>query len=171
MPWRAGLEPAGSNENVSDDTSHLALVFRIAGRLCALPLAQVVEIMRPLPVRRLDGAPGFVLGAAMVRGLPTPVVSGARLLGGDDAPAAGARWIGVAAGPRRVVLEVDDVPGIRAVAADTGMVAQPLLEGVAPDRVATLGRLDGELLSTLRAARLVPERDWPAIEAALEAAT
>jgi purine-binding chemotaxis protein CheW len=164
------LGPAGSNENVSDDTSHLALVFRIAARLCALPLAQVVEIMRPLPLRRLDGTPGFVLGAAMVRGRPTPVVSGARLLGGDDAPDRGARWIGVAAGSRRVMLEVDDVPGIRAIPAGDGVAAQPLLEGVAPDRLATLGRLDVELLSTLQAARLVPERAWSAIDAALEAA-
>ena len=48
---------------MSDDASHLALVFRTAGRLCALPLAQVVETMRPQPVQRLDGTPAFVLGA------------------------------------------------------------------------------------------------------------
>ncbi|HEX7687825.1 MAG TPA: chemotaxis protein CheW [Burkholderiaceae bacterium] len=155
---------------MSDDTSRLALVFRIAARLCALPLAQVVEIMRPLPVRQLDGTPGFVLGAAMVRGLPTPVVSGARLLGGEDAPAGGGRWIGVVAGSRRVMLEVDEVGGIRRIPAGDGAAAQPLLEGVAADRIATLGRLDGELLSTLQAARVVPELAWSAIDAALGAA-
>jgi purine-binding chemotaxis protein CheW len=156
---------------VSDDTSHLALVFRIAAGLCALPLAHVAETMRPLPVRPLDGTPDFVLGAAMVRGRPTPVVSAARLLGGagaQDAPA-GRRWISVLAGPRRVALEVDEVLGIRPLTAAEDAIRQPLLERAATPGVATLGRLDGELLRTLQAAQLVPAQAWPAVDGLAEA--
>lgn len=148
---------------MSDDRSQLALVFRSAGSLCALPLAQVIETMRPLPVQRIEGTPDFVLGAAIVRGLPTPVVSLARLA--DGGTVAGLRWISVAAGPRRVVLEVDDVLGVRALALDDGTPRQPLLEGAEPERVTTLGRLDGQLLRLLQAARLVPAQAWTALDA------
>ena len=153
---------------MSDDASHLALVFRTAGRLCALPLAQVVETMRPQPVQRLDGTPAFVLGAAVVRGLPTPVVSAARLLGEDAA--AGRRWISVAAVLRRVALEVDDVLGVRAIAGEDAVPRQPLLEGAEAEGLATLGRLDGELLRSLQTARLVPEQAWAAMAAMERAA-
>ena len=150
---------------MSDDTSQLALVFRVAGKLCALPLAQVVETLRPLPVRRFGGTPDFVLGAATVRGLPIPVVSAARLL--DEVTAVtGRRWICVLAGSRRVALEVDDVLGVRMIDGIGATLRQPLLEGADPERIATLGRLDGELLCTLEAARLVPGDAWADIDAA-----
>jgi purine-binding chemotaxis protein CheW len=153
---------------VNDDTSYRALVFRIAGRLYSLPLAHVVETMRPLPVQRFNGAPDFVLGGVVVRGRPTPVVSTARLLG--EEVVAGRRWINVAAGPRRVALEVDDVLGVRMVEATAGAMRQPLLEGAELERVATLDRLDGELLQTLQVAFLVPEDTWAAIGAGEAAA-
>jgi purine-binding chemotaxis protein CheW len=147
---------------VSDDTSNRVLVFRVAKRMYSLPLAQVAETMRPLPVQRFNSAPDFVLGAAIVRGQPTPVVSTARLLG--EEAMASRRWISVAAGARRVALEVDDVLGVRTIDAADGAMRQPLLEG-AGERVATLGLLDGELLRTLQVAYVVPEDTWAAIGA------
>lgn len=153
---------------MSNDTSQLALVFRVAGKLCALPLSQVIETLRPLPLQRFGSAPDFVLGAATVRGLPIPVVSAARLL--DEGARGGLRWICVAAGSRRVALEVDDVLGVRMIAGIDATLRQPLLEGAEPERVATLGRLDGELLRTLQAAHLVPGSAWAAI-GAVEVAT
>ncbi|HEY8975044.1 MAG TPA: chemotaxis protein CheW [Burkholderiaceae bacterium] len=148
---------------MSDDTSYRALVFRISGRLYSLPLAQVVETMRPLPVQRFHGAPDFVLGAAIVRGQPVPVISAARLLG--EAAVACRRWITIATGVRRVALEVDDVLGVRSIPAADDAMRQPLLEGAGLDRVATLGRLDGQLLRSLQGACLVPEDAWAAMGA------
>ena len=153
---------------MSDDTSQLALVFRVVGKLCALPLAQVVETLRPLPVQGFGGTPDFVLGAAIVRGLPIPVVSAARLL--DGVAVTGRRWVCVFAGSRRVALEVDDVLGVRMIDGIGAVLRQPLLEGADPERAATLGRLDGELLRTLQAAHFVPGSAWAAIDAAEAAA-
>ena len=42
--------------------------------LCALPLGAVIETLRPLPLRPLAGAPAGVLGVAVVRGSPVPVI-------------------------------------------------------------------------------------------------
>lgn len=148
---------------MSDDTPYRALVFRISGRLYSLPLAQVVETMRPLPVQQIHGAPDFVLGATLVRGRPTPVISAARLLG--EAAAACRRWITVWTGTRRVALEVDDLLGVRLIPAADDATRQPLLEGAEFERVATLGRLDGELLRSLQGACLVPEVAWSAMGA------
>jgi len=148
---------------VSDDASYRALVFRVAGQLYSLPLERVVETMRPLPVQRVNSAPDFVLGAAIVRGRPTPVVSTARLLG--EQAAASRRWISVATQARRVALEVDDVLGVRTLTAAEDAMRQPLLEGAGDERVATLGCLDGELLRTLQVACLLPEDAWAAIAA------
>jgi purine-binding chemotaxis protein CheW len=58
------------------------LVFRCGAHTVALPLEQAVEVMRPLPIVPLAGAPEFVLGLAVVRGAPTPVVAVERLLTG-----------------------------------------------------------------------------------------
>src|SRR6185295_4576205 len=68
---------------VSEIPSHagLHLVVTVQSLACALPIARVIETMRPLPVRRIERAPDIVLGAAIIRGIPTPVVDASRLLG------------------------------------------------------------------------------------------
>jgi len=50
--------------------------------MCALPLEEVEETMRPLPVAPVVAAPVFVRGVCLVRGTPAPVMSLAVLLGG-----------------------------------------------------------------------------------------
>ena len=57
------------------------LVVRVCTRLCAVPLAHVVETMRPLPVERIAGMPSFVRGVSIIRGVPTPVVDLGVVLG------------------------------------------------------------------------------------------
>lgn len=66
-----------------------ALICRVRTWLCALPLAHVVETLRPLPVRGLAGAPSFVLGLALLRGQAVPVVDAAQLLIEAGLPALG----------------------------------------------------------------------------------
>ncbi|HVV85259.1 MAG TPA: chemotaxis protein CheW [Kofleriaceae bacterium] len=137
----------------------LALVFRAAGRLCALPLEHVVETMRPLPVEPVAGAPAAVLGAAMVRGEPTPVVDVAMLI--DEAAGARRRFVSARAGRRRVALAVEEVVGVRALPAAREL---PPLFAEGGDRLAAIARLDGELLRVLNAARLLPDDGAPASE-------
>jgi purine-binding chemotaxis protein CheW len=147
---------------VIDDASGLSLLVRVSGRLCALPLPHVVETMRALPLDAFPGAPPFVRGVAMVRGIPTPVVEVARLLGSGEGP--GARWVTVSAGGHQVALAVDFVLGVRALA-PTGRVPLPaLLQDAAADAVAALARLDAELLLVLQAAHDLPEATWAGLE-------
>ena len=57
------------------------LIFSISDRLYALPLAAVIEVVRPEPVAWIPNVPPFVLGVANFRGAVIPVVDGARLFG------------------------------------------------------------------------------------------
>ena len=52
-----------------------ALLVRAGGRLCAVPLPQVVEVVRALPIDAIPGAPAFVRGLTIVRGRAVPVAS------------------------------------------------------------------------------------------------
>ena len=52
-----------------------------AGRLLALPLENVVEVMRLLPVEPLPGMPSFIDGLCIIRGTPVPIVNAASLFG------------------------------------------------------------------------------------------
>jgi purine-binding chemotaxis protein CheW len=140
-----------------------ALLVRAGPRVCAIALEHVVETMRPLAVAPLAAAPPFVDGAAVVRGLPLPVVHLDRFLGGAGAPPA--RFVHVRAGGRDAVLGVDAVIGVAPAAPRDGARADRLLGAAPGEAVEALAALDGELLVVLEAARLVPG-DAPAPEAA-----
>ena len=123
-------------------------------RLCALPLEHVLEVMRPLAVERVEGAPPFVSGLSVVRGEAVAVVDARRLLGEDPAPAQ--RWVSLHVGPRRLALAVTAVLGTRSLARAELSSAPPWL-GEAAELRATLGTLDGHLLEVLESARLLPQ--------------
>ena len=135
------------------------LICRVQTRLCALPLEHVIETLRPLPVEPVAGAPPFVLGLAVIRGTPLPVIDAARLLGADDARTE--RFVTVMAGNRRVALAVDHVLGVRAVAPQSLHALPPLLHDADTDVIAAIGLLDAELLLVLRSTRLLPEDALP----------
>jgi purine-binding chemotaxis protein CheW len=138
------------------------LLCRIGSRIGALPLDDVREIMRPLPIEPLAGTPPFVLGLAIVRGSPTPVIDAGRLLGsiGSQAPA---RFVSLRLGERTAALAVDAVLDVRTLAAGTTADIPPLLREAGADLLSAIGALDTELLLVLEAARLVPESIWGAI--------
>jgi purine-binding chemotaxis protein CheW len=148
----------------TEDDARGFLICRVGARLCGLPVGQVVETMRALPVHPLAGAPAFVAGVAVVRGAAMPVVDAAHLL--FSAPSAAtpeARFVTVAAGGRVAALQVDAVLGLRRLA--KGAVAElPPLLGHRGEAVAALGALDEDLLLVLRGARLVPDEVWAAWE-------
>jgi purine-binding chemotaxis protein CheW len=133
---------------------HTWLLCRAGSSLCALPLAQVVEIMRIPRIEAVAGAPAYVRGLSIIRGTPTPVIDTALLLGWCTAAAD--RLVMVRAGTRMVALAVDKVLGIRSIEGIAEPLP-PLLQEAARDLVSAIGLLDAEFLLFLNAARLVPE--------------
>jgi purine-binding chemotaxis protein CheW len=141
----------------------LALVCRSGPILLALPLRSVAETLRPLPIERLAGQPGFVLGVSTIRGAPVPVVDVAALLG-TASPEPPRRVVTLALGGRRVGLALDDVIGVRAIDAAQVHDVPPLLHEAAHDAVQALGALDGRLLVALRSAFALPPSVWASLE-------
>jgi len=151
--------------------SDLFLLCRIGSAFGALAVKDVLETMRPLPIEPLAGTPPFVLGLAMIRGLPTPVIDAGRLLNplalafSPTAPPPPSRFVSLKLGDRTVSLAVDAVLDVRSLAAGILAEMPPLLREAGEELVSAVGALDGQLLLVLEAARLVPESVWTAIEA------
>lgn len=142
------------------------LVTRVGGVACALPIAHVVETMRPLPVEPIrgtnNGALAVLDGLAMIRGAPVPVIDARKLLG--VAGGAATRFVIVRIEQRRVALAVDAVLDVRRIEADAMPGLPPLLRGAQRDLVSAIGALDAELLIVLESARLLSDDVWRALE-------
>jgi purine-binding chemotaxis protein CheW len=144
------------------------LLCRIGSRIGALTLKDVRETMRPLPIEPLAGTPPFVLGLAIVRGFPAPVIDAGRLLGPSASPStpiSSARFISLKLGERTAALAVDAVLDVRSLGAGILADIPPLLGEAGADLVSALGTLDTELLLVLEAARLVPDSVWSVMKA------
>jgi purine-binding chemotaxis protein CheW len=141
----------------------LALLCRARTRLCAVPLAQVVETLRPLPVMALAGAPPFVAGLSIIRGAPVPVVDVGALLPGSEPPRP-TRFVLLRLEERRVALALEGVLGVEELPG-TLQSLPALLAGASAAAVAAVGTLDAELLLVLEAARAVPESVWRELDA------
>lgn len=131
------------------------LLCRCGVHLFALPLPNVVETMRPLPMRAIAGAPHYVQGMAIVRGVPVAVIDAGVLLGREVTRCG--RLVTVATGSRTIALAVEAVQGICTLGPEQLGELPPLLRNVASEMVAAIGTLDAELLFCLRVARIVPE--------------
>jgi purine-binding chemotaxis protein CheW len=141
-----------------------ALIVGLKGCICAVPLAQVIEIMRPLPIESLSSVPTFVSGLAIIRGIPTPVVDLAAVLGTPNEAAE--RFVTMRVGDRQVALSVDAVLGVRDLdAIMTRQKLPPLLQRASKDFVETLGTLDEQLLMVLRTGWELPDEVWQALTA------
>ncbi|HEY6005476.1 MAG TPA: chemotaxis protein CheW [Anaeromyxobacter sp.] len=140
------------------------LVSHAGGKRLALPLADVIEVMRPLPVSRLEGAPEFVLGAAVVRGAPVPVIDAGALVGAAPGGRTPSRLVSLRVGTRRAALAVDELIGIHALDASELEAVPPLLRGVAAGAADAVAALDEELVLVLASARLVPADVWRVLE-------
>jgi purine-binding chemotaxis protein CheW len=136
-----------------------SLVFRVGGRMCGYSLSVVIEIMRPLHLERLTGAPEFVRGLTIIRGEQMPVIDMALLLG---VPAGQIRrFITLKFAGRRAAVAVDEIIGIYSLEADSDSLP-PLLREAAPELLSSIRRLDNELLFVLEAGRFIPESVWEA---------
>ena len=113
------------------DAAGTALVFRAGPAYCALPLGEVIETMRPLPVRPLAGTADLVRGVCVMRGTAAPVIDVARLLGGDEADVS--RFIAVRTDRGPIAFATGEVLGIRPVGGAAEAHRHPL--GGAPMRL------------------------------------
>ncbi|MGA2794014.1 MAG: chemotaxis protein CheW [Roseiarcus sp.] len=130
------------------------LLCRAGARLCALPLENVVETMRLLPIEPVSGAPRSVLGLCPIRGLPVPVVDLQSLLAEPESPLR--RMVTLKLGSGTIALAVESVLGVRSIGADESSRLPPLLREAAGDIVTAIGMLDSEFLLFLNSARMAP---------------
>ena len=133
------------------------LCCRIGIGVAAIPLACVRETLRPLPLEALAGMPAFVLGLAVVRGTPVPVIDADRLFGAGDGTTGPTRWVLLCVGERTVALAVAAVLEVRALTTTALAEVPPLMRGSDTDCISVMGTLDAELLLVLECARLMLE--------------
>jgi purine-binding chemotaxis protein CheW len=136
-------------------------VCRSGTLLAALPIEDVVETMRALPVEPIAGAPPYVAGLSIIRGAPVPVIDTGLLVSGASGRAT--RLVTVRAAARTIALTVDEVIGIAGFAADALRQLPPLLRDA--ETIAALDALDAELVVLLRNGRLVPDDVWAGLDA------
>jgi purine-binding chemotaxis protein CheW len=134
------------------------LLCRVSSHRIGLPIDQVVETMRPLPAERLSGAPDFVRGVSVIRGVAVPVVDVGRLVAGEASRAE--RFVIVRAAQRTVALAVDRVDGLCTLPPESFHALPPLLRSSRAEIIEAIGRLDRELLLMLRGAHLLPDDVW-----------
>lgn len=132
-------------------------------QLCALPLECVTETMRPLPVTPLAGMPAFIRGMSVIRGHAIPVVDAGALLGSGEASVPG-RFVTLKVDGRQVALAVEQVVGIRGLAADSLHDLPLLLSEASSYLVESIGMLDTEFLLVLRTARIIPDSVWTSLQ-------
>jgi purine-binding chemotaxis protein CheW len=131
------------------------LLFRAGTVLCVLPIEHIIESMRVLPRERIAGAPDYILGLSVIRGMPTPVVDVGRII--CDRNIAPTRLVAIRSSIGTTALAVDAVLGIATIAPETLGQLPPLLETAATDRIMAVGTQDYELVLFLRAGRMVPD--------------
>jgi purine-binding chemotaxis protein CheW len=115
------------------------LIFGVGRLLCALPLADVVETVRPLPVQPLAGGAGALLGVAVIRGAAVPVLDTGRVLGDPGVPPT--RFVTASTQRGPVAFATGDVVGVRSIAPSTA--GPPPAAGTL---VSAVGVLDGRPL-------------------------
>ena len=154
-----GAMPVGEAQRSS---SGLCLVARARAAHCAMPLAHVIEIMRPLPIEPIAKAPSFMLGVAIVRGRATPVIDCGAFVQERALPAH-TRWASVRCGDRSAVLAFVAILGVRELPVPSDDLP-PLLSGAPSEVLSGLALLDRTLLLVLHGSRLVPDEVWQTFE-------
>jgi purine-binding chemotaxis protein CheW len=145
------------------------LLVRVPSAVCALPLSEVIETMRPLPISPLTEVPDFVRGVALIRGIPTPVIELGAMFNDDQSPPAG-RFVTIRNSGRTIALAVQSVIGVAELDPSGATPLPPLLKNARTDVIEAIARLDAELLVVLQTASLVPDSVWKSLgifEAAL----
>lgn len=138
----------------------VALIFRAGPLHCALPLAEVIETMRPLRTRPLAGTPPYVRGLTILRGAPAPVIDMTRLLTGVEAPVD--RYVAVRVGRGPVACATGEVLGVRDIEVEPPEGPAALFTGVSKALIAAVGTIGTEPLLLLHGIAAVPDEVWEA---------
>jgi purine-binding chemotaxis protein CheW len=107
-----------------------------------------------------------VRGVAIIRGIPTPVVELAVLLGAhNDTTRMGiaGRLVTLRLGERQAALSVDAVSGVRELDALTIRELPPLLQGASNNFIETIATLDARMLVILQAGWRLPDAIWESL--------
>lgn len=144
------------------------LICRSDALLYAIALSQVVETMRPLPVKQVANVPEFVLGISVIRGEGVPVLDTALLVNASQGTEP-ARYVTIKIKARTACLAVGEVIGIRQVPPALRVDVPRLLHRSDSELLTAIGMLDEELLVVLQNAHLISDELWDAINHSLEA--
>jgi purine-binding chemotaxis protein CheW len=140
-----------------------SLIVQVDTRVCALPLEDVIETMRPLPIEPMAGAPSFVRGVSVIRGTPTPVVELGVLLGTPEYPPG--RFVTVRLGERQAAISVSAVLSVDVVNPGTVHELPPLLRAAPSGILEKIGALDEQLLMVLQKGWDLPASVWQSLPA------
>jgi purine-binding chemotaxis protein CheW len=161
MTTAAEAQSAALSPGSGAGTHQSWLLCRAASTLCALPVEQVLEVMRVLPLEPFAAAPRYVLGLSIIRGVPVPVVDFGLIVGNVATKAA--RLVTIKTAGRIVALAMKGVIGITEIGTAAFDQLPPLLQDAAADTIAGIGARDSGLLIFLRAGRIVPEQMFDAL--------
>jgi purine-binding chemotaxis protein CheW len=131
----------------------LWLLCKAGSHRFALPMANVIETMRMLPVEAIDGPPRLVCGLSIIRGAAVPVIDTARMF--DEEAARYERLVTVRTGERTVAFAASAVLGVQTIQAGEQEELPPLLRDA--QVITALARLDEQLVFFLRVARALPD--------------
>jgi purine-binding chemotaxis protein CheW len=124
----------------------------------ALPLKDVIETMRPLPIQPVADTPDAVLGLSVIRGEAVPVIDIGLLLG--MAPAKPARFVLARGEKRHFALAVTGAVSIASFEPGAWRELPPLAHGVQLALIDQIAVVDRELVLLLNALRIVPAEVW-----------
>ncbi|HEY3175266.1 MAG TPA: chemotaxis protein CheW [Candidatus Polarisedimenticolia bacterium] len=135
------------------------LMIGAGAYVCAIPIEEIVETMRPLAAERVPGMPPYVRGLSVIRGSPVAVVDLVSLMGGAGSGDV-TRFVTIRAGSRVVALAVPEVLGVGPLDDPAAGTPLPLIENAHPGLIQSTGTMAGRLLMVLRAGRILPEMVW-----------
>lgn len=121
------------------------LIIRTGALRCALPISVVREVMRPLRIKAAGGLLPGVLGAAIVRGNPLPVISLGVLLRQPEEPLA--RFVVVRTPGRDCVLACASIESITGLDDSEWQRLPTLLESI--EAAQQIAVTDRDLVVTL----------------------
>ena len=141
------------SRGVSGTVLHHVLIARVGTLACAIPVAHVVETMRPLPIEPLGHGADYVRGVSVIRGAATIVIDAATLF--KTSAGARSRFVVVRVGTRTAALIVDEVSEVRTLPETELGALPPLARSAGNEMIQAIGAVDAELVVVLEAAKLV----------------
>jgi purine-binding chemotaxis protein CheW len=132
--------------------SELYLLCTVGPHRFAVPMANIIETMRMLPIKAIAGPPPLVCGLSVIRGAAVPVIDTAQVFA--DEAARYERLVTVHTGERIVAFAASAILGVKSIQEGQREELPPLLRDA--QAIAALALLDEELVFFLRAARVLP---------------